>query len=619
MGMRTNGTDRDAAGTPSEEHPQLRERAEALAKLKHSAPTGEGDPDTTVLSHELSVYQIELELQNEELRRAHVEAEESRQKYYDLYDRAPVAYVTLDPKGRLVEMNLATAMQLNQPRGELKGCTLHQFVAPRDVNAFDHFLRKTFSSELMNSCEVSLVTKGARTTVVHIEGFQADPGQGDSPLCRAVMFDITERKQAEAALKASEEAVRRANEELERKVAERTVQLSELVDSLQGEVRRRVRSETELAAAHEELSARASRLRDLAGDITRAVQRERQRIATVLHDDFQQLLAAIRLRVSPLDRDERESIRQGAAEIRQLLDQCLATSRSLTSELHPPVLNMEGLAPAIKWMARAMGEKHGLRIDVTVEGEIPPPAEDVKILLFEAGRELLFNVAKHAQTDSATVRLRSAGGGVEMTVRDPGRGFDLEKAASAGKETIGFGLFSLRERLGLVGGSLDIVTAPGQGTRCTVTIPLGRAAASEPSPAVPQQPSAPSAVGQGAKIRILLADDHATVRAGLARLLAQESDIEVVGQAGDGREAVELAERLRPDVILMDIRMPILDGIGATRVIHNAHPESRIIGLSMYDEAEHAHAMREAGAETSLSKSGAPETLLAAIRACAKR
>jgi signal transduction histidine kinase len=492
-------------------------------------------------------------------------------------------------------------------------------VVSSDVCALDAFLRKTFASSLMNACEVSLVKDGA-PAVVRLEGFRADPGPGGLPLCRAVMFDITERKRAEAALTANEETLRKVNEELERKVAERTTQLTDSVKSLEGEVRRRVHSETALAAAHEELSAHAGRLRDLAGEITHAVQRERRRIATILHEEVQQFLAAIRFRATSLARHEQESVRQGAAEILKLSSQCVATCRSLTFELHPPVLTIEGLTPAIEWLARYITEKHGLRIDVTVEGEIPRPAEDVKLFVFEAARELLFNVAKHAQVDSATVRLRgTAIGGVELTVSDAGLGFDLGAPTLAGQDKIGFGLFSLRERLALLGGSLEIVTAPGQGSRCTVTVPLGRAAVPTPTPTALEPASASPAVGRGAKIRILLVDDHATVRAGLARLLAEEADMEVAGQAGDGREAVEQADRLRPDVILMDIRMPTLDGIEATRAIRSAHPEIRVIGLSMYTGAEHAHVMREAGAETLLSKSGEPENLVAAIRAAAKR
>jgi DNA-binding NarL/FixJ family response regulator len=91
-------------------------------------------------------------------------------------------------------------------------------------------------------------------------------------------------------------------------------------------------------------------------------------------------------------------------------------------------------------------------------------------------------------------------------------------------------------------------------------------------------------------------------------------DIEVVGAASDGQEAVEMAARLLPGVILMDMSMPKLNGIEATQVIHKEFPEIRIIGLSMFEEAERAQAMREAGAVCYLTKSGAAETIIAAVR-----
>jgi DNA-binding NarL/FixJ family response regulator len=116
----------------------------------------------------------------------------------------------------------------------------------------------------------------------------------------------------------------------------------------------------------------------------------------------------------------------------------------------------------------------------------------------------------------------------------------------------------------------------------------------------------------------VLVDDHAVMREGLARLISHEPDFEVVGQADDGKEAIDQATVLMPDVILMDISMPIMSGIEATSIIHQQHPGIRIIGLSLYTESERAKEMLDAGATFYLSKSGPAADLKAAIRSCMK-
>jgi CheY-like chemotaxis protein len=116
------------------------------------------------------------------------------------------------------------------------------------------------------------------------------------------------------------------------------------------------------------------------------------------------------------------------------------------------------------------------------------------------------------------------------------------------------------------------------------------------------------------RIRILLADDHRILREGLASLLSEEPDLEVVAQAVDGVEAIELARRTQPDVVLMDVTMPRLDGVAATRRITAEMSDVVVIGLSMHEEDDMADAMRSAGAAAYLSKGGPCDALIATIR-----
>jgi DNA-binding NarL/FixJ family response regulator len=124
----------------------------------------------------------------------------------------------------------------------------------------------------------------------------------------------------------------------------------------------------------------------------------------------------------------------------------------------------------------------------------------------------------------------------------------------------------------------------------------------------------PSQADLPSKIRVLIADDHPLIRKALTAVLEAEGDIEVVGDAPDGRTAVELARLLRPDVVVMDVSMPELDGVEATRQITREFPEQRVIGHSMHVHEHMADLMQAAGAAAYLEKDGSIERLLAALR-----
>ena len=174
----------------------LRQRAETLLeRTLAKTPTNPGE--TTRLLHELQVHQIELELHNEELRRAYDEADALRSRYADIYDFAPVGYFTLDGQGSIVDLNLAGAIPLGIKRSEKARHRFAAAVAPEYLAEFNRFLGTMRDAKTKKICEVSLVPNGQRgEAVVHIEAVSDESGRE----CRMVVTDITAEKQVEKTL-----------------------------------------------------------------------------------------------------------------------------------------------------------------------------------------------------------------------------------------------------------------------------------------------------------------------------------------------------------------------------------------------------------------------------------
>jgi len=413
------------------------------------------------------------------------------------------------------------------------------------------------------------------------------------------------------------------NLSLEQRVTERTSELAHTVEVLQEEIEQRLRIENELKLANEQLTQHADQLRRLAGELTAVEQAERKRLSRILHDGLQQHLASAKMQLGGLaEQIENEDLKRTADEIEKILGEGVSMARSLSVDLCPPILHDGGLSEGLEWLVRWMREKHRFSVDLSLE-TVPELREDVKILVFESVRELLFNALKHAQISRAQVRLELMGEReMRVTVSDEGAGFDTCRLLPAG-DGGGFGLFSIRERIGLLGGRVEIDSAPGRGSRVALAVPHGQAyAASFPAVGVCPPvvlPPRDTAEDQETTIRLLLVDDHALFRNGLGRLLKNEAGLEVVGHAMDGQEAIDLAGNLKPHVILMDISMPRVNGIEATRTIHREHPDIRIIGLSMFEDEERAQAMRDAGASDYKTKGCVTSELIAAIRGSVSR
>ena len=227
-------------------------------------------------------------------------------------------------------------------------------------------------------------------------------------------------------------------------------------------------------------------------------------------------------------------------------------------------------------------------------------ADETETHLFRIAQEALTNVARHAEATEVMIHLQRVDGEVRLEIHDNGQG--VLPAAQAGR--------SLNSR------------ADWALSGCV----RGPEAPAENWPSVPRRRrhgrggEFPRAGERGnmKKIRIVLADDHSVVRQGFRRILEAQPDMEIVGEASNGREALEQAAKLTPDVVVMDVAMPELNGIEATRRLSEATPHSRVLALSMHKDSVYVREILRAGARGYLLKDAVDEDLIAAVRAVSR-
>jgi PAS domain S-box-containing protein len=335
--------------------------------------------------------------------------------------------------------------------------------------------------------------------------------------------------------------------------------------------------------------------RELSVKLMRMQDEERRKISRELHDITGPVMSSVLMNLAVVERDTAVLSEQSRAALREaeaLARRCTSDIRTMSYLLHPPPLTEVGLAAAVQWFLDGFSQHTGIDTHLEAPADLGRLPDETEISLFRVVQECLTNIHKHAHSRTATVRMQIANEKLTLEVIDQGKGFAHEFAE-------GFGIKGMRERLYELGGSLKIASTAA-GTTVRATLPLA------------DRPKVANTAAK-AKARLLLVDDHEIVRQGLASLLQGVDGFEICGQAATGEDAIREADRSTPDIVIMDLRLPGIDGLQATRSILKAHPGTDVLIFTVDESEQVLREALKAGARGCLTKTDAGSSLLSML------
>ena len=472
---------------------------------------------------------------------------------------------TLSVNGQVLYSNHRFAEMIAMPLENLIGCKLHEIVQTPDCTLDELLARAMVTPQkeecLLRGLEGELFPAYLSLSPLKGLDFQA--------ICM-IATDLTEHKARQAELS-------RTNELFKAEIAERK----------------------RMEAALRQLTGRLLSLQD----------EERRRIARDLHDSTAQTLNGLVLNLAYLQSQRQKQGDQGGHNAPKLLAESIALAeqaateiRNLSHLLYPPALDQMGLVAAIRWHTARAGEVAGIEISHDLPAEMARLPREIEVAMFRVLQESLENVRRHSGSPVASVRLALQDGSVLLEVKDQGRGAPPEILATSNPTVVGLGVAGMRERLRQLGGQLEIESGV-QGTTVRAITPM--ADRREPGPSR----DADSA------LRVLVVDDSAAVRGGVRALLEGDAHLQVVGEAANGREAIQKTLEVQPDLIILDIAMPEMDGLEAARKICAIAPEVRILAFSQDESQSIASEAQRAGALGYVLKSDAAQDLMPGVKA----
>ena len=377
---------------------------------------------------------------------------------------------------------------------------------------------------------------------------------------------------------------------------------------------------TEIVDANEALRATETSLRQLSARLLQLQDEERRRIARDLHDVTGQKIAVLSMSLDRLARaaaqTEKSEAQESIKESRDIVSQIGEEIRTLSYILHPPLLDECGLASAVHWYAEGFEKRSGIKLEVAVGADIPRLPPDAETTLFRVVQESLTNVHRYSGSSVAKIRIHRDDHDVRLEIIDYGQGIKSGKARAKldGSAPLGVGIPGMRERLHQLGGGLTVDFGTN-GTRVLAKLPIKKAGETDLEGSETQNSlSFTIRSAQEARRRILIADDHELMRRGLRGLLESHDEWAVCGEAVEGTEVVRKAGELEPDLIIMDVNLPGLNGIEAAVKIRKLRDAAKILFFTVHDSDEVIREIVDAGAHGYVAKSRASQDLVEAVR-----
>lgn len=344
--------------------------------------------------------------------------------------------VAISPDGKITDVNEASARVTGIPREQLIGTDFSSYFTDPE-NARMGYLQ-VFSEGFVQDYPLAIRhVSGSITDVLYNASIYRDE-QGRVKGVFAAARDVTDRNKAVQALK-------QAHDELETRVSERT---------------------SALALANE-------KMKKVSFELVWAEERERERIAGGLHDQVGQSLLLAKMKLDALaDRISSKPLRSSLEEASSLVETSIHDIRSLTFRMRPPILDTAGIDTALEWLCSSITNDYKLRVDFVNDCQPKPLSTEVRYSLYQAVRELLLNVVKHAKTETAQLSLKTDNHALVVHIADHGTGFSHPDAGPRGVSSGGYGLFNVQQRIEQMGGRFALESAPGKGTSVTLRVPF---------------------------------------------------------------------------------------------------------------------------------------------------